>query len=190
MSDRESMADLSAANATEALDDFAAALRVPKAIHLVDRKPGLYSIFIDDPKLITECFSSRLIQRKTNLLYVGSAKDSLYRRLIEQELRHKRPATFFRSIGAVLGFRPAPGSLAGKSNKANFRFSKSDTEQIIRWIDAHLLVRWLPIAFDELVSVEPMVIRELRPLFNARENPDTCKELADLRKLCRKIACR
>jgi hypothetical protein len=172
------------------LSDSAVALPVPKAMEQVDDAPGLYSIFIDHPKSLPEPFASMLIHRDTHLLYVGRARDSLSARLIDQELRHKRAATFFRGIGAVLGFRPPCRSLRGKANRRNYRFSKSDTAQVVRWIDKHLLVRWLRMPVADLVEVEPTVIHNLRPLLNTTHNPDRCGALADLRELCRRVACR
>jgi hypothetical protein len=178
-----------ATKAAEALSDFTAALPVPTAIRLVDDQPGLYAIFVDDPKSLSEPFASKLIRRGSHLLYVGRAKDSLSARLIDQELRHKRAATFFRSIGAILGFRPQMGSLRDKTNQRNYRFSKSDTSQIVTWVDKHLLVSWLPMDIADLAQIEPEVIHDLRPLLNTTHNPDCCAELARLRDLCRRIAC-
>jgi hypothetical protein len=178
-----------AAKAARYLGDFAAALPVPKAIGLVDDKPGLYAIFINDPKSLPQPFSSMLIRHGARLLYVGRARDSLSVRLVDQELRHKRAATFFRGVGAILGFRPQPGSLRDKANQRNYRFSKSHTGQIIDWMEKHLLVRWLPMEVTDLLTVEPTVIHELRPLLNTTHNPDRCDELAELRELCRRIAC-
>lgn len=177
-----------ATNASQYLSDFAAALPVPKAADLVDDKPGLYAILVDDPKSLPDPFSSMLIRRGTRLLYVGRARGSLSIRLVEQELRHKRAATFFRGIGAILGFRPQPGSLRGKANQRNYRFSNTDTAKIVDWMQKHLLVRWLAMDVADLVEVEPTVICELRPLLNTT-HPECCAELAELRDQCRRIAC-
>ena len=179
------MESVLAITAINYLNDFASALPVPRAIASVDDKPGLYSIFVNDPKSLPKPFSLMLIERRTHLLYVGRAKDSLSVRLINQELRHKRAATFFRAIGALLGFRPESGSLRGKANQNNYRFSNRDTAAIKAWMENHLLVRWF--AID--IAVEPTVIQQLRPLLNTTHNPDCCVELAELRDLCRRIAC-
>src|SRR5438067_10031233 len=56
-------------NAAQYLGDFSAAIAVPNAISVVDDKPGLYAIFIGDPKSLPEPFSSMLIRRGTRLLY-------------------------------------------------------------------------------------------------------------------------
>jgi hypothetical protein len=50
-------------------------------------------------------------------------------------------------------------------------------------------VRWRRMPVADVVEVEPKVIRELRPLLNTTHNPECCAELADLRELCRRIAC-
>lgn len=82
----------------------------------IESKEGYYSIWITNTKKLPTVFHNELVRRKTNLLYIGIASGSLLKRLYLQELQHRNPATFFRSIGAVLGYRPEPGSLAGKKN--------------------------------------------------------------------------
>jgi hypothetical protein len=107
------------------------AVTIPIAARKIDCQPGLYSIFINDPTTLPEPFRSRLIVKRTQLLYVGMASGSLYERLIEQELRHKKAATFFRGMGAAQSYRPVRGSLRDKANKRNYRFSPADSKQII-----------------------------------------------------------
>src|SRR5205814_7359543 len=127
-----------ATNTVKYLSGFAAALPVANVIGLVDNKPGLYAIFIDDAKSLPEPFCSMLIRRGTRLLYMGRARKSLSVRLIDQELRHKRAATFFRGIGAILGLRPQRGSLRGKANQNNYR-----SQTVIR---LKLLIGWRSIS--------------------------------------------
>lgn len=165
------------------------ALRVQSAILKVDRKPGLYSIFVDDATSLPDPFRSLLISSGNRLLYIGRVRDSLYQRLIEEELRHRRAATFFRGIGAVLGFLPLSGSLRENKNKKNYRFSSEDSAKIIAWNERHLRVRWLGLDVEQLLGVEPVVIRTLRPLMNTVHNPNRRPELADLRAECRRVAC-
>jgi hypothetical protein len=87
----------------------------------VGKGGGYYSIWLNDvEKLNNKEFSQELKKRNSNLLYIGIASKSLYERLYEQELQHLNPATFFRSIGAVLGYRPEEGSLSDKKNKNNY----------------------------------------------------------------------
>jgi hypothetical protein len=154
----------------------------------IGKCPGLYAIFVSAPSTLPHPFSSRLIEKRTRLLYVGRAKDSLYARLCEQELQHKSAATFFRGLGAVLGYRPASGSLLGMRNQYNYRFTDEDTAAVIQWIEKHVAVRWMALGVAETVLLESLAIMALQPLFNAKHNPDPSVELATLRRECRRVA--
>ena len=146
------------------------ALRVQSAILKVDRKPGFYSIFVDDATSLPDPFRSLLISSGNRLLYIGRARDSLYQRLIEEELMHKKAATFFRGIGAVVGYLPVPGSLRLHKKKNNYKFSSADTAKVISWNERHLRVRWLAMDVEQILRVEPIAIRVLCPLFNTKHN--------------------
>lgn len=168
---------------------LANAKQVPAALAdgNVPGRPGYYSIWIDDPDHLPRLYANRLRADKTSLIYVGIATESLLKRLVEQDLHHKSPSTFFRGIGPILGYRPPRGSLVGKSNQNNYKFTKDDTALIIRWIESHLSVRVVeesPARGD----IEAGVIRTLRPLLNSTHNPAALGELAQLRKECREIA--
>src|SRR3990167_6143329 len=173
-----------------ALVATAASSRAAQAEQVVPTAPGMYAIFTDSPALLPEPFASRLRSRDTTLVYIGIASGSLRTRLVEQDLRHRSPSTFFRGIGAVLGFRPAAGSLVGKKNQRNYRFSVTDTAAVIEWINQNLSVRWLTVDPTSLASAEKHAIRTHRPLLNTVDNPDPMPELAALRALCRSIATR
>jgi len=90
-----------------------------RAANHVQNWPGLYSIWIDNAANLPPPFSPILQENKTTLLYIGKA-DDLFARLIEQDLNHKNASTFFRGLGAILGFRPGRGSLIGKANENNY----------------------------------------------------------------------
>lgn len=160
----------------------------PQAMSVAPAAPGLYAIFVESAASLPAPFSSILAERKTTLIYIGKAGDSLRRRLCEEELRHKRRATFFRSLGAVLGYRPVPGSLAGRKNGKNYTFSPADTTAISAWIDAHLAVRWVALPKAEAEAYERRLIPQLRPLLNLKDNPARLPELEALREECRRIA--
>jgi len=113
-----------------------------QALSLVPASPGYYAIFIDDGAALPSPYGDLLLGRATALIYVGIATVSLYVRLVEQDLQHRRASTFFRGIGSILGYRPPPGWLVGKSNQNNYRFSVADTAEIIEWIGGHLSVNW------------------------------------------------
>jgi hypothetical protein len=160
----------------------------PEAIAQVPDAPGLYAIFVNATSALPAPFDDLLARRETTLIYLGKAGDSLRKRLGEEELRHKRAATFFRSLGAVLGYQPPAGSLAGAKNQRNYRFSPQDTAAITAWIDVHLRVRWLALSKDETEAYEPLLIALLRPLLNLKDNPSALPELRELREECRQIA--
>ena len=99
--------------------------------------PGIYAIRVIDVHDMPEPFYNELMNRGHDLLYIGIASNSLRERL--EELNHSRPATFFRSIGTILGYKPIKGSLYGK-NTRNYKFSIDGTESIKTWIRQHLMV--------------------------------------------------
>lgn len=179
---------MNTAAAIKLLDDVRDSKTIRHAVNLIERRPGIYSIFIDNANNLPEKFCSRLKHDRTRLLYVGRATDSLFKRLIEQELRHKGKATFFRGLGAVLGYRPAFGSLHGKVNQNNYSFNAKDTAQITSWIERHLRVHWIYLPAKKVLEIESGVIRHLSPLFNYTNNHNYFEELLALRRECRKIA--
>jgi len=154
----------------------------------VPNTPGLYAIFVDDPDSLPRPFNERLRQARSRLVYIGKATDSLRERLVEQDLRHMKPSTFFRGVGAVLGYRPPQGSLIGKRNQNNYRFGGGDTKEIIAWINAHLKVRWVELDKTNTGLYEPQAIKLISPPLNTTHNPNAIGKLAALRKECRQIA--
>lgn len=155
---------------------------------IVPDRPGIYCIKIKTIDLLAVEFSSVLKQREHSYLYVGIATRSLKKRFLEQELRAKGHGTFFRSIGAVLGYRPEKGSLKDKKNKKNYSFCTKDEQKIIEWINSNLLVNWVEYKGD-IGAYESKLIKDISPLLNIKKNPLALKELDILRAECRKIAC-
>lgn len=148
-------------------------------------KPGLYAIRIINNTLPEE-FAKILEQRKHNILYIGISKDDLRQRLWCEELHHKNPATFFRSMGAILGYRPPINSLSLKSR--NYKFSPDDTNKIIKWMEENLIVNYICFNEEALEYIEKSLIKKYIPLVNIKHNPCKSKELIKLRKLCVNIA--
>jgi hypothetical protein len=147
--------------------------------------PGLYAIRIEDVDVLPKAISNELKKREHDILYIGIASKSIRERLWEQELNFKNNATFFRSIGAILGYRPSERSLRLCSN--NYKFSKSDKEKKITWIKEHLLVNF--IKYDsQLSDVEKIFINKYKPILNIRNNPYKLKYVEDLRRECVTIA--
>jgi hypothetical protein len=108
--------------------------------------------------------------------------------MLRDELRGRGHGTFFRSIGAVLAFRPRVGSLSNKLKKYNFSFDKSDRDTIVQWINFNLEVSWRTMPISDVPATENALILEHKPLLNLDGNTLALVELRDLRVLCRQIA--
>ena len=156
----------------------------------IEGKEGYYAIWVTDVKKLPLPFSEELLNRETNLLYIGIGSGSLFKRLYQQELQHLNPATFFRSIGAVLGYKPERGSLQGKKNQKNYKFSKSDTHAITGWINLHLEVSFCygPTIQTPFNTFEKELIKKYTPLLNWTHNPKKIYPLKRLKEECRAIA--
>ena len=164
-------------------------IQLSKAGDLVPEEMGLYAIFVNDPQHLPGAISDYLDRKWRNVIYVGkAAKQTLLQRLVKQDLRGTGNATFFRGLGAVLGFTPRPGSLIGKSNQNNYRFSLGDRNSIVEWIDGHLHVSWVTMMSKEASAYEPILVKALTPPFNKDHNPVAVVEIAKLRYQCRLIA--
>jgi hypothetical protein len=148
---------------------------------------GLYAIRVRDPAALPSPFRAIATARGSHLVYLGKATSrTLRRRFLHNELRGRGHGTFFRSLGAVLGYRPPAGSLLGKRNQQNYRFSPADSAMIVAWINSNLEVSW--VALDEGVHAsEVTLIQKHTPLLNLRDNPKALPELAALRALCVQI---
>lgn len=111
--------------------------------HQIPESSGLYCVRVADIKAFKKSFCTILNERKHNIVYIGIASKNIRRRFLGQELRAKGHGTFFRSLGAALGYLPIPGSLANKANQNNYRFSSVDGAKIIEWINENLLINWV-----------------------------------------------
>lgn len=154
---------------------------------VVPDEPGLYCVRIPDVECLPEPFKSYMVKRNHNILYIGIATRSLKRRFLNQELRAIGHGTFFRSVGAVLGYRPEVGSLLNKANKKNYKFKASNEEEIIAWLNNNTKVNWVAYAGD-LSEFERTLIQRYLPLFNLANNPSALIELSELRRECVSIA--
>jgi hypothetical protein len=153
----------------------------------VPDKSGFYCIKIRDVNSLPIEFSTELKSRDSNVIYIGLASNSLKTRFLNQELRAKGHGTFFRSLGAILGYRPQEGSLNEKKNKRNYSFRKADEHLIIDWINNNLLVNWVCCDSDFEV-LEGLLIKKYTPLMNIAKNPLRLKALTELRSACVNIA--
>jgi hypothetical protein len=156
------------------------AIPVKRLLGVLPNSPGKYAFFVDQldslPALFRAEAKTRLIP---NLLYVGKADISLHVRVWEQECQHLRPATLFRSVGAMLGFRSPMGG-------RNYEFAPVDKAKIVNWIAESLSVAWdtTPQPGSQRDG-ERVIIRHFAPLLNIQNNPAKFAELARLRGLCR-----
>lgn len=148
---------------------------------VIPDRPGLYCIKLCSGISFPPEFGQI---REDGIIYIGQASVSLRDRLWEQELNHNKAATFFRSIGAVLGYLPPKGSLANKRNKKNYRFSEADTEKIKAWMRSSLKVSFLNVSNSELDNAEKFLIQKYRPLLNIKNNPTPNFALKEARKRC------
>jgi hypothetical protein len=145
--------------------------------------PGFYCIRLSPGHLLPEKYQAYL--KANRLLYIGKA-DTLKRRL-EQELFAEGHGTFFRSIGAVCGYRPPKGSLANKKNQNNYTFSRTDENKIIEWLKNSVEINWVEYT-GNFSDEEPRLIRTYKPLLNIQHNPSPLKELIEDRDECSEIA--
>ncbi len=155
---------------------------------LVPHCPGIYCIRVNNVASLPQPYSTLLTDRGHNILYIGIATKSLKVRFLEQELRAKGHGTLFRSIGAMLGYKPIKGSLKDKANKKNYLFPLEAKEAIVKWINANLAVNWVEFMGD-LESVEKSLINEHLPLLNITHNPAALEILRNARADCIRIAC-
>lgn len=154
----------------------------------IPKRPGLYCIRIADINSLPDGYREVMSERGHDILYIGQASKNLFERCWEQELHHKSAATFFRKVGAMLGYRPIKGSLVGYSNQNNFKFKPTDTDKIITWIESHLLVNMIECSSRLLDIVEPDLITRHKPLLNGKHNPVRLPLLEQDMDECRMIA--
>jgi len=153
---------------------------------LVPEHPGMYCIRIKTPEALPGFYAKKLKKKKHDIVYIGIASQALNRRMLNQELRANGHGTFFRSLGAVLGFCPPFNSLADKKNKKNYKFSDEDERKIIDWINKNLMVNWVK-TFDPK-KFEKTLIEKYKPLLNLTHNPAALPELSAARKKCVEVA--
>ena len=147
--------------------------------------PGIYCIKLRKGVPLPAKFGK---VREDGIIYIGQASKSLKERLWEEELNHKSPATFFRSVGAILGYMPPKGSLVGKRNPRNYKFNEKDTESICKWMRQSLLVNFIAMEPAMIDDTEIALIKKYCPLANLKHNPVRNDELRAARKRCKEYA--
>jgi hypothetical protein len=153
----------------------------------VPDQPGFYAIRVQRYILLPKKFAEVCEARKSNLLYIGVARQSLKTQLLGEEIRSEGHGPFFRNLGAMLGYLPPKGSLVNSANPKEYFFSAADEAAIIEWINQNLLINWLCMdsGFDE---IEAQLLLDEQPLLNIKNNPNALKELKALRRQCIEVA--
>lgn len=146
---------------------------------------GLYSLRLKSNSTLPDPFQTILESRAHPIIYFGKAEGQNLKGRLEQELYARGHGTFYRSIGAVLGYLPEAGSLHGKANQNNYKFSKEDVKQISEWIETNLEIA---IFKTENLVLEKELIGILKPLLNHTHNPLSLPELRMVKKNCRATA--
>lgn len=149
--------------------------------------PGLYCIRVKNPKALDAVFLNVLTERNHTIMYIGSAPKSLQDEFLNQELRAQGHGSFFKSLGAVLGYSPKTGSLVGEDNQDNYKFPAEDEQEIINWIDENLIINWVSVA-NKLTSIEEKLIIEHLPLLNITGNPGVLNNVRILKNKCKEKA--
>lgn len=151
----------------------------------VPNSTGFYCIRLAIDSKLPKEYQSILDQRNHRLIYIGKAEgQSLRKRFLNQELRAIGHGTFFRSIGAVLGYRPPKGSLT--IEQENYRFADDDITEIINWINENFEVNW--IEYSGAFDIEEAIIEKYRPLLNIKHNPSKLAILSSARDECLRTA--
>lgn len=147
---------------------------------------GFYSLRLKDTSKLPVLFQNILKKRDHKIIYFGKAETQTLAKRLNQELYAKGHGTFYRSIGAVLGYLPENGSLKDKANQNNYKFSASNNLKIIKWIEENLEIAIFKFSGD--FKVEKATIEHYTPLLNDCHNPLSLTELKQLKDQCRKTA--
>lgn len=143
---------------------------------------GIYAFRLIDENSLPAPFNQIISSKENNFFYIGQASKSILERMYHQELNGKKHGTFFRSLGAVLGFLPPKGSLINRDTR-NYKFSKEDSEKIIKWISENLEIAYF-LCNENIDNIESELIANYKPLLNIKGNPDALPELSKLRNNC------
>lgn len=150
-------------------------VRVSECAVQLPRTSGVYAFYLDAKAPLHPAFLKKLSScSHATRLYIGKASSNLHTRIWEEECQHRRPGTFFRSVGVMLGHASPKGG-------RNFRFSAEDQQATIEWIKDNLLVSWLTMEPSDIKNVEIGLIERHRPLLNIQNNPTKFPLLSLLR---------
>lgn len=168
-------------------DNFRNYCKLPEAV--LD-SVGLYCIRTKERAMpLIEAYQVVLDGRKSKLLYIGIAIGQTLRERLKQEIKHKKPGTFFRAMGCALGYKAEIGCCRGCRNKNNFKFSESDTREITKWLIENAEISIINLEPSLIKRAEKELIQRRNPLLNWQHNPTKLKGLLDVdRRKCRDLA--
>jgi len=149
-------------------------------------KTGFYCLKLKENSKLPDRYQHILDKRKFKYLYIGKAEGQTLGERLGQEIEHKSPGTFFRSIGCVLRYSPIQGHLKGHSNQNNYKFSYADTAEIVKWLISNVEINIVECYGS--FEIEKEIIQKYCPLLNDTHNPMKLQELKDDKDKCRKIA--
>ena len=160
--------------------EFDRAIPVRKVEARLPHSPGKYAFFIEEVGRLPKPFVHEAMTRPVPaLLYIGKADVSLAQRVWLEECQHRRPGTFFRSVGAMLGYNSPRGG-------RNYEFAPIDKQRVVAWIASNLRVAWQAEVLEQSHRVgEQALISQFVPLLNLQGNPRKFAELSRLRAVCR-----
>tara|TARA_X000000368_G_scaffold188669_1_gene148781 strand:+ start:57 stop:611 length:555 start_codon:yes stop_codon:yes gene_type:complete len=139
---------------------------------------GVYAISAVINKIkneeVLKCIEKNSTQK--NVIYIGNVRTANIFNRCHQEINGTAPATFFRKIGSVLGYKSTNRNNSPIKN--NFVFEKDDKNKIKKWNHTNLRLK----IFDTDSSNEEALIRHFKPPFNEEYNSVyTCDEINVLR---------
>jgi len=149
-------------------------------------KTGFYCLRLKEKSKLPDRYQLILDKRKFKYLYIGKAEGQTLRERLSQEIEHRSPGTFFRSIGCVLRYSPIQGHLKGHSNQNNYKFSTTDTAEIVKWLISNVEISI--VEYNGSFEIEKWFIQKYCPLLNDTHNPLKLQVLKDDKDKCRKIA--
>lgn len=156
------------------------------------QRGGLYVVTLQKPEAFGTDFLAEHMGRSQcsllpkNTVYIGKG-DNLRKRL-SQEFWQTNRATFFRSVGALLGMEP----YVNQKSPTNYMFDGLSKNTIINFIENNMMVSYEFVNSDiERKDKEIELISLCHPLLNIQHNGGfTYSNLEAERERCRNIAAR
>ena len=186
------------AQAARIYERLMATAKPVRHVHAVPVAPGIYAVLFLGSTFPMQC-ATELVKPGT-LIYIGKAKQSLDKRVLQEEFRTGKTgqATLRRSLGALLrielGLKPIPRSRTEESasRNRNYKFSVGGETSLTKWMRENLALSYHEYAGGHtgLKALEEKLISLTIPVLNLKDNPrNPCKaELSAARATCVRLA--